>query len=201
MTDPANPTTPAVATDTFATLSQAQGGTWTLASLWCPTKATPIPDAGAIRDQVIKLLPTIPVGIVTGHLSLVNVQEILWTPTDASRDLGAIHVIGQPVRVRLTFDHADWDFGDSSTASSDQPGKVYHPDIPCATGQCPDYFGHTYTTTGPMKITMTATWAGQYSLDNGAHWTTITGGPLTGPTSTTTITVKQARAELINPDH
>jgi hypothetical protein len=198
MADPTNPTM-RIATDTYATLQQDASGAWTVVSFWCPSQAKPIPDAGAVRDQVVRLLPKIPIGIVAGHLSLVNVQEILWTPTAKTRELGTVSVVGQPVRVRITFAEADWDFGDGAATTTDQPGKVYHPDVPCATAQCPDYLGHTYRTTGPMTIRMTVHWNGQYSLDSGATWTAITGGDLPGQTSAAAIIVKQARAMLINP--
>jgi hypothetical protein len=201
MTDPTDPTKQ-IPTDTYATMQKAADGTWSIvASFWCPSNATPMPDAGAIRDQVIKLLPAVPVGVIHPHLSLVNVQEILWAPTTATKDLGTVTVITTPVRVKLAFEHADWDFGDNTTATTTQPGKIYHPEDPCPTAQCPDYFGHTYTNTGPKTITLTITWTGQYSTNNGQTWTTITGGPLTSPTTTATITLHQARAVLINPDH
>jgi hypothetical protein len=151
-----------------------------------------------VREQIVKRLPAIPVGMLK-HLSLVNVEDLMWTPTPAVRDLGTITVIGQPVRVRLDFDHADWSFGDNTTAQPDTPGKVYDPAAPCATKQCPDYFGHTYLTRGPRTITMTINWKAQYSLNNGTTWTTITGGPIPGPTTNTTITVKEAYTILIDP--
>lgn len=197
MPDPADPARQ-IPSDTYATVQLGPDGKPTVAlSFWCPGAATPLPDAGAIRDQVVKLLPVVPVGIVTGHLSLVNIQEIVWTPTPVTTDLGRITVVGTPVHIRLTFDHTTWDYGDGSPVeTSTVPGKAYNPKLPCATKQCPDYLGHTYTSTGPMTIRMTPTWTGQYSLDD-TTWTTITGGPLTGQTATADITLKQARAVLV----
>jgi len=132
---------------------------------------------------------------------LVNVQEILWAPTTPQRDLGTVSVVGQPVTLRVTAEQAAWDFGDGSTDTTTDLGKPYDHTHPCATKQCPDYYGHTYTTRGPQTITLTMTWTGQYSLDHGTTWTTIAGGPLTGAAATATITTKEARTILIPDQH
>jgi hypothetical protein len=191
-----------VAIETFATLQQAPGSTaWTLASTWCPTKATPLPDTQALREQAARLLPSVPVGWIGPHLSLVNVQEILWVPSAAVRNLGTVTVVGQGVQLRTSFDHATWTFGDGATDSTDSLGRPYDQSRPCATKQCPGFYGHTYTERGPETIALTVSWVGQYSLDTGTTWTTIAGGTITGPSTTVAITVKQARAELISPQH
>jgi hypothetical protein len=188
------------AIETFATLQQdPKTKAWTLLSTWCPSAANPIPDAQALREQAVRLLPKVAVGWINPHLSLVNVEEIFWIPTTTQRDLGPVTVVGQAVRLRVQFDNVAWDFGDASTDTSTTLGKPYDQSNPCATKQCPGYFGHTYLTRGPRTVSMTVSWTGQYSLDGGTTWTTIAGGPITGTPSTATFTVKEAYTILIDP--
>ena len=96
------------------------------------------------------------------------------------------------VQLRIHLDYAHWGFGDGTTATLTTAGKPYDPTgDPCRTAQCPDYYGHTYTRTGRMTITLTVSWRAQYRLTGGT-WTDID-GPVTGPTSQHVLTVKEAR--------
>jgi hypothetical protein len=174
--------------------------TWTLISTWCPTEAPPpppMPTTAQLRDEVIRLLPHVPVGWIGPHLSLVNVQEILWTPTTNERNLGTVTIVGRPVALRIRLAHTNWTFGDGTTDTTTDLGQPYDQTHPCPTKQCPGYYGHTYTTAGPHTIGLSVTWTADFSLDGGTTWTTIAGGPITGPTANATITLKQARAILV----
>jgi len=97
--------------------------------------------------------------------------------------------------------HATWTFGDAATDTTSGPGTAYDPTRnPCRSAQCPGYYGHTYTTTGSHTITLTIAWHATYSLD-GSTWTDVDPAPLTGPTATTAITVRLARAVLVPDPH
>jgi hypothetical protein len=190
-----------VPTNAFATLTLV-GGRWTKPVTWCPANARPALDVAALRDRAVRLLPKVQIGSAWTTTALVNAETVLWADTGAARDLGPVTVIGQRVQLRIAFARANWDFGDGSTDTVTTPGKAYDSTgDPCRTAQCADYYGHTYEATGPMTITLTVTWQAQYRAGNGA-WTDIV-GPITGPTTTHAITLKQARGVLIpNPgDH
>jgi hypothetical protein len=142
------------------------------------------------------LLPRVP-AVTTGPTTLVNIQTLLWADTPQRRSLGRVVVVGQPVWLRLAFDHAVWDFGDGSTLSSDVPGKAYDArNDPCRTVSCPDYFGHTFTTTGVMTVSVRIAWRASYSLD-GQNYQPVDDAPLTGPAGTVRIHVRQARGVLV----
>jgi hypothetical protein len=179
-------------------------GAWTTTSFWCPHAAVPAaaPNAASLRDQVLRLLPTIAVGTTARTATLVNVQTLLWADTSARRDLGTVVLLNQPVRLRVDLHHASWDFGDGHADTTTGPGKAYDADAdPCSSVTCSRYYGHTYTITGPMTITLTVTWTATYSLD-GATWQIVDAGPITGPADTRTITARQARGVLVaDPDH
>jgi hypothetical protein len=183
----------------FATLAQ-QGGRWVLLDTWCPGNATPQPNAQALRQQVLRLLPSVTIGTAWTTRALVNAENIVWAETDPDRTLPTATVVGRQVRLRIHFDHADWDFGDGGTDSATVPGKPYSNADPCGTAQCPRYYGHTYTGTGPVTISLTVSWQAQFSLDGGASWSDIDGAALAGPTATHDLTVVQARGVLVkNP--
>ena len=183
---------------TFATvIRDPASGRWILQSIWCPGTAKPGPSLAAIRDQAMRLLPAVGIGTAPRATTLVNIQTIVWAATAARRDLGTVRVVGQPVRLRLNVAHAQWNFGDHTAVVTTNPGVAYDPDRnPCRSAQCPGYFGHTYGATGHDTITLTIDWHASFSLD-GTTWTDVDPNPLTGPTSTAAITVRQARAVLV----
>jgi hypothetical protein len=187
--------------NTFATLVQ-QNGTWVLQQTWCPAAANPIPTTQALRQQVLRLLPTVQIGSAWTTRALVNAQTILWAQTDAHRSLGTVTVVGRQVGLRIDFDHATWNFGDNAVDTTTEPGRAYSQSDPCNTAQCPGYYGHTYQGTGPVTITLTVAWHAQFSLDNGNTWTDVDPAPLTGPAATHDLTVVQARGVLVpDPGH
>lgn len=162
---------------------------------WCPaTPTTAVPPA-SIRSHAIRLLPKISIGTAPIGTTLINIQTILWAGTNTIRSLGTPTVTGQPVAIRVRFTHANWDYGDGNTDSLDQPGKPYTDADPCKVVSCPDYQGHIFTTTGTKTVTMSVTWSAQYRIGNGP-WQNLD-GTITGPASSTTITVRQARGILV----
>lgn len=185
--------------DAFATLTRV-GGRWTNPVVWCPKDAQPAVTMTAIRDRAIRLVPHVKIGSAWTTSTLVNVETVLWAATATDRTLGTVTILGQSVRLRISFERADWDFGDDDTATATTPGKAYDGKLdPCRTPQCASYYGHTYARTGQMTITLAVTWHAEFSLD-GTTWTGID-EPITGPTDEHPIAVKQARGILVpNPD-
>ncbi len=190
-------------TPAFATQQQdPRTGAWQTTQLWCPAKARPIPNTQALIDTVVKLLPPVSIGEPPGkHETLVNLQTILWAATTPNRNLGRVQVIGQPVWLRLHFDHAAWNFGDGHADTTTNPGKPYDAAAnPCLAKECPDYYGHTYTSNVSVKLALTVAWRADYSL-NGANWAPIDTPPLDGPQTTAQLHVLQARGVLVpNPE-
>jgi hypothetical protein len=182
--------------DAYATFIQANGR-WVLQSVWCPATAQPIPTTQALREQVLRLLPSVQIGSAWTHRALVNAETILWANTNASRTLRTVNVVGRRVQLRIAFDHANWDFGDQHADTTTDPGKVYSKSDECGTAQCPDYYGHTYTDVGPVTITLSVAWHAEFSLNNGNTWTDVDAAPLTGPQTTHDLNVVQARGILV----
>jgi hypothetical protein len=184
--------------DAYATFVLS-GGTPVLQNVWCPTLTQPMPSAQALRQQALRLLPAVRIGSAWSTRALVNAQTILWADTAANRALPTVTVVGRRVALRISFDHATWSFGDQHTDTTRSPGKTYNTTTdPCNTAQCPQYYGHTYTATGPVTITLNIAWRAQFSLDN-TTWTDVDPGALTGPPSIHNLTVVQARSTLV-PD-
>jgi hypothetical protein len=188
--------------DAYATLVLA-GNTWVLQSVWCPATADPIPTTEALREQALRLLPKIAIGSAWAHRALVNAETVLWADTNADRTLPTATVVGRRVALRISFDHATWTFGDGATDTTTDPGKPYDKTgDPCAGAQCPDYYGHTYTSTGPVTVSLTVAWHAEFSLNNGTTWTAIDPAPLTGPATTHDLQILQSRGVLVpDPDH
>ncbi|HEX2904560.1 MAG TPA: hypothetical protein VHO01_13985 [Jatrophihabitans sp.] len=165
---------------------------------WCAGLANPIPTAAALRQEVIRLLhaPAIGVSPSTGT-GLVNLKTLYWVNTTTMRDLGRARLIGLPVQLRVSYQRTDFDFGDRSSATlQPDPGQPYDPAHDC--GACVDRFGHTYRQAGTVTITARTYWQAQYRID-GQPWTTIPGGPVTATQpATTTLTVLQARSQLVS---
>jgi hypothetical protein len=151
----------------------------------------------ALRQRALRLLPRVGIGAAPKGKTLVNAETIMWADTPSSRALPTATVTGQHVRLRISLTQARWTFGDSTTATWTTAGKPYDSaTAPCERAQCPSYDGHTYTQPGTVTVELQVTWSAQYSV-NGTPWTTVPGGQLTGPTSTTQLTVREARGVLV----
>jgi hypothetical protein len=184
--------------DAYATFIE-QNGRWVLQSVWCPATARPIPTTQALRQQVLRLLPSVRIGSAWTHRALVNAETVLWADTDANRTLRTVNVVGRPVQLRIAFDHANWHFGDGATDTTTDPGKAYTKTAPCNTAQCAQYYGHTYSDTGNVTISLSVAWHAQFSLNGGNTWTDVDAVPLTGPQTTHALRIVQARGILVAP--
>ena len=189
-------------TTIIVTLTQQPDGSWLQSTVDCNVPvakgggAPAGPGPSDVRQQIERLVPRPGIGVAPpGGVTLVNIQTLLWIGTTATRDLGTVTLLGRRVDLQVTVTSVRWDFGDGAVDTTTSPGRPYDPADPCSTALCPDYFGHTYTTTGPMTITATTTWTGRYRIDGGA-WQTIA-TPVTGPPEQAGVTVKQTRAVLV----
>ncbi len=147
----------------------------------------------------MKLVPKPTIGTAPPDgKTLVNIQTLLWINTPATVNLGTSPLAGHQVTLTASVQTVAWNFGDQHTDTATTPGRPFLTTDHCSTATCPDYYGHTYTTTGTMTITATTTWTGRYNIDGGP-FLAITGTATSAP-QTTTVTVKQSRAILIpNP--
>jgi hypothetical protein len=168
--------------------------------MYCAVRAhNPQLTAAMVRDEAEKLLPHPTIGSAPpGHVTLVNIETVLWVATASQRQLGTVNLLGRHVDIRAHVERVAWSFGDGSTAATNGPGIPYTTAHPCRTKQCPGYFGHTYARTGAMTITADLTWSGQFRVDGG-QWQTIP-GTVTAAATSTTVEVKEARGVLVpNP--
>lgn len=182
----------------FATQTR-EGGRWSRPVVWCPQDAQPAVTLAAIRQQVLRLLPRVPIGSAWSTTALVNAEVVLWAGTGTERTLPTVAIVGQQVALRIHLTNTHWNFGDGESDDTTDPGKPYDSlGDPCRTRQCEHYYGHTYLHTGRKTITLAVSWHAQYRT-GGDNWTDLDPA-LTGPTSSHTITLKQARGVLIqNP--
>jgi len=185
---------------TAATVQRLADGSWSLTAMNCALKsATPQMTALMVMREVRKLVPHPKVGIAPpGGATLVNIQTLLWAETPADQSLGTVTILGHQVSLQVHVARVDWDFGDGQHDATDSPEPKYDASDGCKTVTCPGYWGHIYTTTGPMTVSATVTWSGRYRVDGGG-WLDIP-ETVTGPATTATVTVRQARGVLV-PNH
>jgi hypothetical protein len=173
-------------------------GTWDIIGSNCQVKPGRDVTALAVREQIERLVPHPKVGVAPpGGVTLVNIQTLLWVDTAADQSLGTVTLLGHRVGLRVHVSRVEWDFGDGSTDTTAGPEPKYDPASDCHTVTCPGYWGHVYMATGARSVTATVTWTGQFQVD-GAAWQDVA-GPVTGPASTTALTVREARGVLV-PD-
>lgn len=143
----------------------------------------------------MKLLPAVAVGVAPADgPTLVNIDTLFWADTPTDRPLGPLTVLGQAVQIRIHVVRMDWEFGDGATGSSPTPGRPYIAGA-CDTAQCPGFFSHPYTTTGPVTVRATVTWTAQFAVAGGTFEPIP--GTVTGPASTHPVTIVQGRSVLV----
>ncbi|HEY3712937.1 MAG TPA: hypothetical protein VGL39_00320 [Jatrophihabitantaceae bacterium] len=181
----------------FVRVVKQADGTWSLTGAECravagPPQVTP----QMVWEQASRMIPPAAIGLAPHENTLVNIQTIMWVDTAAARNLPTVAILGQQVSIDIKIDHVDWNFGDEKSDTSNGPGKAYdaHGD-PCKDKQCPDYYGHTYATTGDMTVTATVTWRATFRVGAGA--VTAIPGTIPGPTTNAAILVREARSVLV----
>jgi hypothetical protein len=97
-----------------------------------------------------------------------NGRTLINIPTNvlvqAPRVVLTTTLLGLQVRVRATATTYRWVFGDGGTLTTSDPGARY-PELRTA---------HTYLDPGPYTLTLTTTYAGEYSV-RGGPWLPIDG--------------------------
>jgi hypothetical protein len=165
---------------------------------WCAGATNPMPSAAALRDEVVRLLPTPRIGVSpsTGT-GLVNFKTLFWIETSPQLQLGQAKLVGFPVRLRVNYLRTEFDFGDHTSATlAPGPGTAYRPTSDC--GQCTDRFGHSYSAPGQVTVTARIYWQAQFEVGN-RGWTNIPGEVSAIGPSTTALTIKQAHSTLVSP--
>lgn len=177
---------------------QAPDGSWRQTGVTCNAYAN---DALAVtpdmvRQEVLRLLPTVPIGVAPADgPTLVNMETIFWAPTPAQRQLGPVSILGQPVAITIRFDHAAYDFGDGTSATTRSPGTPWSRAV-CSTPQCPTLDGHTYLRAADRVTTRsTVSWTASFSVAGGAAQPIP--GTVDGPTATHDLQVLEGRSVLV----
>lgn len=110
-----------------------------------------------------------------------------------------VTVLGEQVTLRIIPVKYVWHFGDGNTETTTSPGNRLNIEeiIDPAELEKEADVSYRYPTKGEMKPSLTVTFRGQFSLPGGEFQTID--GTVTTDSPTTTITVKEARAELVHP--
>jgi hypothetical protein len=183
----------------YVRMVKQQDGTWSTTGSECdavgnapPPTVTPL----MVWQQAQRLIPTAQIGLAPRQDTLVNMETIMWVATARQRTLPTVTILGRPVSVHISMDHVTWNYGDGNTSTSNGPGRAYDAQRhPCTTAQCPDYAGHTYTSTGQLIVTATVTWQATFQVAAGPA--TPIPGTLDGPPNTATLLVREARSILV----
>jgi hypothetical protein len=185
---------------TQVTQFQQTDGTWGPATSNCSVVAGAAPglDPGAVQAQFATLVPhsRVMAAPPTGR-AIVNIESLFWVDTPPQRELGTSPLLGHQVTITATVQSVRWSVGDGATSTASTPGRPYTSTDHCDTKQCPDWFGHTYTSTGPMTVSAAVTWTGRYSVDGGPLLQIP--GAVTAAPSTFSVQAYEARAVLV-PD-
>lgn len=171
-------------------------GQWSLYGTGC-RQEQPGLDPQLIKDQIAQLAPHTDIKAAPPNgQTLVNIQTIYWLDTPPSHTYGPLTLLGHTLTITLYADSATWTFGDGTHTTSNGPGRPFTEHDHCHTPQCPDWFGHTYTTTSTnLTITATPHWSATYTLD-GQDPHNIP-GTIDSPTTTLPMRVQQARSVLV----
>lgn len=124
-----------------------------------------------------------------GGTTLVNLPtyyELKWSATGfAPGDVDTTTLLGRQVRIRPTFKHALYIFGDGTTS-----GATASTGGPYPSGDVV----HTYSTAATVKVRVDVTYGGEFSVDGGA-WVDIP-GEVTIHGAPFDLRVAEARARL-----
>lgn len=164
-------------------------GQWTPAGQACLTPAAAGFQAAVpvVTADDFRRLP-LPAGRV--HVQPGSGRTLLNVPTNVyvEAEVAVIPttVLGTPVRVRATPAEFEWEFGDGHRLSTGDPGAPY-PDLRTT---------HTYTAPGSVRLTLTTTYRGEYSVAGGP-WLPIDGtASVASPAEP--LVVVAARAQLVD---
>lgn len=105
-----------------------------------------------------------------------------------------------PARLRMDIAASRyvWTFGDGARCDTTSPGGTYDGGDPVE--RCDHRVAHVYDAARTATVTLTARWSGTYTFDVGygpVGPLDIPGDGVPGPAATRTLTVRDARAQLI----
>lgn len=172
--------------------SRSPGETWQRTGQACLTPEYASQATGGAVDPVVtgadfRRLP-LPAGVV--HIQPGSGRTLVNVPTNVYVVVGEATipttVLGQPVRVRATPVGYRWSFGDGGGLVTTDPGAPY-PDLRTT---------HTYTAAGPVRIGLSTTYRGEYSVAGGS-WLPVDGTAEVA-SAPVPLTVVAARAELVD---
>lgn len=151
--------------------------------------AAPEPIVIIVTQEEFASLPITPLvasaGPPDGWLP-VNMANVLYAePEVQTLDT---ELLGTPVAVRAIPVSFHWDLGDGNTITTSTPGKPYPAEDVSA----------TYTSEGWYDITLTTTFAGQFSVDGG-EWQDID-GTIEVSSDPIPLYSKSLESRLVNPD-
>ncbi len=115
--------------------------------------------------------------------TLVNYDTGFYTTT-REVVLPEFPLLGSTIRVTAHPQRYDWKYGDGTTSDDAGPGEKDTLDV-----------SHTYRRTGSLRIALTVTWTGTFTVDGGAARDVF--GTAQTTSLPTPLQVKQARAELV----
>ncbi|HVE64487.1 MAG TPA: PKD domain-containing protein [Mycobacteriales bacterium] len=119
---------------------------------------------------------------------VVNLETIFYADTPRTITLAPLRILGFDVAITATATNYHWTWGDGSSLDTASPGTPY-----------PDHdVTHVYRRPGSYRVHVTVTYTGTYSVDGGATAPIV--GTVTVPGPGVDITVREARAELVEGD-
>ena len=116
----------------------------------------------------------------------VNMVNVLYA--DPATQTLETELLGVPVQVRAIPIEYHWDLGDGNTITTKKPGQPFPSEQVSA----------TYTQEGWYDITLTTTFAGQFSVDGG-QWQDID-GTIEIASDPVPLFSKSLESRLVNPD-
>jgi hypothetical protein len=178
----------------FASGYATAGGVFLVVAMWCPDGRGPVPSVVALRDEVVRLLPGLVVGVSpVGGQTLVNFRTLFWVDTPVVRVLGRSRLVGFPVELRVRFSRARFDFGDGAFGVAVSPGARYDAGADC--GRCAERFGHSYSRRARVVVSARVSWTAEFRIGAGG-WLPIS-GEVDGPPATAVLVVRESHGVLV----
>ncbi len=174
----------------LARRERLDGGSWTrwvLVSPWsCPG------DREGEVELTIREVERLPVAVPSivvqpgGGKALVNIETVFHAP-DAGEQGFSARVAGHTVDVVVRPVAQDWDFGDGTTWTGNDPGAPW-----------PDFTVHRmYDQTGTFATSLATTWAARFRVDSGS-WRDVD-GTITTDVTADPVEVVERRTHLLAP--
>jgi len=173
----------------------AQVGGWDRVSNVCLSPDTPLPIPPIARVPGLVRSEFKSDAVIASSASyqprdggVVNLETIFYANTPATIQLAPLQILGFDVVITATATNYRWSWGDGESLDTASPGSPYpYQDVT-----------HTYRRPGRYSVSVTVTYQGTYTIDGGAAQP-IT-GTVTVPGPAVGITVREARAELVDGD-